>query len=106
MEKKILEILNKKVTEMAGHSFLIGIYSSVCPSLAKEITSHVMEFIKWINENMSKNLIWYDPVNDTYELFDWDYEYSLNELYQYWLNNIKSDTKKDCGDIKEEAGSH
>jgi hypothetical protein len=86
MEEKILEII-KRYDEMAFSR------PSEC---AKEITAHVMEFIEWAKSNcmtgfkdMKDGMMWglYD------DLHPWDNVprkwYSSEELYQYWLNNVK-----------------
>ena len=80
MEEKILEIIKTNQIFLAGHSELC----------AKEITAHVMEFIEWIFDNCyllypfadspSKYIV-HDEIGDK--------TYTLEELYQYWLNNVK-----------------
>ena len=75
MEEKILEII-KRYDEMAFSR------PSEC---AKEITAHVMEFIEWIVENNTKEPKWRAFLLDLLGTKS----YTTEELYQYWLNNVK-----------------
>lgn len=53
-------------------------------SAAKEITSHLMEFIDWCVMNIVKNRY------GRYSLIEGkECVLSLEEVYQYWLNNVK-----------------
>lgn len=88
MKKQVLKILDKNTNnwrKFNGNCF---------DKAAKEIEAHVFEYIKWLVEG------------DFYEMFDQEtdaigishYEnlydgeiYSFNELYDYWLKNIKRD---------------
>ena len=60
MEEQILKILNESL-----------FYSR--EKASKEITAHVFEFIEWI-----------ESTGQFYLKFK-----STNELYEYWLNNVK-----------------
>jgi len=77
MEQQILEILK-------GNYYPLGELDDdeMC---AKEITAHIFEFIEWINREAEThyNGTWYG-VNNMIEG-----TCSTQELYQYWLTNIK-----------------
>lgn len=89
MEEEILKLLQ----EALQYSF----EEEVCENIAaSEITSHVIEFIKWcIVECFTSST----ENEDEYTYYFWDEEsYRANEpksfsniegLYEYWLNNIK-----------------
>jgi hypothetical protein len=79
MENQILEIMLSKDDWDQDKS-----------STAKEITAHVFEFIEWlmtgcdgifIQSHKTDALIFIGAVNE---------ENTLNQVYSYWLNNIKS----------------
>jgi hypothetical protein len=93
MEEQILKILLKNITVDIPKNIpyfptaLNGVHES-----KKEITSHVMEFIEWF--------MWQDEIacegcakNNKNELIFFDddaTERTLEEVYLYWLNNIKN----------------
>jgi hypothetical protein len=92
MEDKIAEILSKREHEMAGHSWLLGLDRGDCLIASKEITQHVFEFIRWL---IDSNYIMFDGGSDKLH-FDEDapkakYYYTLEGMYEYWLNNIHNE---------------
>ena len=81
MEEQILKIIRNDKIFLQGHS----------EECAKEITSHIMEFIEWMN--------WEDENDDFHFIKDYTTKTWLNadnaligctleELYLYWLTNI------------------
>jgi hypothetical protein len=80
MEEKILEIIDNHTDEVDGHVYDYEV-------VAKEITTHVFEFIEWIGESAERmNHLWY-----VYQLAveEKDACLTTEELYQYWLKEIK-----------------
>jgi len=82
MIKQIYEILNENLhdTEYDDHEFA-----------AKEITSHIMEFIRWKDDECTRiypltKAIRSWIINDS----NGEEEYNLEELYQYWFNKTKN----------------
>jgi hypothetical protein len=83
MEEQILKIILSGYIQRSGTE-------DPDRRVAKEITSHVMEFILWI-------------IADSYRYFEQGYsngkdhfyemesgdEVTLEEVYQYWLTNVK-----------------
>ena len=70
MERQIFEILDRTIYYMDHDR----------KRTAKEITSHIMEFIEWIRNSNSLNK----------KLADWVYDkITTGELYEYWLTNVK-----------------
>lgn len=57
---------------------------------AKEITTHVFEFIEWLHNSESVDWDWLTdlPTQKT-DYFLKGEMVTLNELYLYWLHNIK-----------------
>lgn len=55
---------------------------------ASEITSHVMEFIEWFTGEKSPVAILYGNQKERFATTDKDY--TIEELYQYWINNVKT----------------
>jgi len=87
MEEKILEILNKTLYYMDHDR----------RRTAKEITVHVMGFIEWLG--IMQNEIWWNKFHNR-----WDWisssettenitQYTTNQIYQFWLTNIKDSNK-------------
>lgn len=56
---------------------------------AREITSHVMEFIHWLIDEQE---IFMGELSEKYIINDNPHlkENTLKEIYQYWLTNIKT----------------
>ena len=73
MEEKILGIISKHYQYPGGNL-----------ETAKEITTHVMEFIEWKDDNTC-----YDDIYTIYSLNTTCGTYCIKTLYQYWLTNIK-----------------
>ena len=81
MEEQILDIMEDHL-----EPDFFGRYQT---GLAKEIADHFLEFIEWITKNIQ-----YNDVHDYYRfnnrikgiILDFD---TIEELYKYWLNNIK-----------------
>jgi hypothetical protein len=62
---------------------------------AKEITTHVMEFIEWLTAFSNKHsqrcgIGWRIPNIDSQNPYK---EYILNEVYNYWLTEVKNKEK-------------
>lgn len=86
MEEKILEILEQ---ELSGYQLVDNddpILIAGTSFAAKEITAHIYEFIEWMLQSIEVV-----PYSTGYYLIGSGLDYmSCNELYLYWLNNIKS----------------
>jgi hypothetical protein len=86
MEEQILELLHENL--LCPNRFMGQAES------AKEITSHVMEFILWLSLN-SHIATSYSPMYYLYagegedRHIDFTKEHHVNDVYQYWLTNIK-----------------
>jgi len=82
MEEQILKIIRKH-----------DAYLTTSKDMSKEITSHIMKFIEWFKlmdeivpaTNYSNLYHWYRKEGNYADMS----EYSLEEVYQYWLNNVK-----------------
>ena len=85
MEEQILKIIVK-------HYDIFGKEPFPMATTAKEITSHVMEFIEWLmwndDEKFTQGCI--KDEKGLRAVDDDNNEWTLDELYQYWLNNIKN----------------
>jgi hypothetical protein len=80
MEENIFEII-------IDHQFDQVTKDDPQRSIAKEITSHVMEFIEWIKKNARIDIVQlgiglHSGSSITHK------EITSDELYQYWLKNI------------------
>lgn len=53
---------------------------------AKEITSHVFEFIEWMVKDQE---VFYGSLSEGYLLKDDIRETKLEDIYQYWLKEVK-----------------
>jgi hypothetical protein len=90
MEEQIFNIMLKwiNVPYVKGKDYPTGI-QGMGPS-AQEITSHVMEFMRWIKMNCN---LGYAKINSIPEacwhIRDTTYYLEDEEIYQYWLKNIK-----------------
>jgi hypothetical protein len=83
MEEQILKIITENGQSEDDNDALVIKYP---PDLAKEITSHVMEFAKWGVENTVR-LYWRDEL---YQILETNISVkSIDELYQYWLTEVK-----------------
>jgi hypothetical protein len=60
---------------------------------AKEITAHFVEFIIWKDFGQNPFIPWFDVIDGKEIRYYTDEvntkKYTLEEVYQYWLNNIK-----------------
>lgn len=90
LKNEILEILLDKI-KCSGYTAIEGI-----PQSAREIESLIKEnyvekeFVKWIIiEFLAGRITYYDSDN-TYSIWNIDIDYTLDELYDYWLINVKS----------------
>jgi hypothetical protein len=87
MEEQVFKIMTNELHPMAGHDWLIGLDSLDCKFCSNRITSHVIEFIEWIIKDpytFKSNYIDCSFYNS-----DTRIHYTLEELYQYWLKNVK-----------------
>ena len=80
MEDNILKIMGKHLTITDYMAGIDGV-----PEAAKEIAAHVMEFIEW----KDKNIVWDNFNNKFLNRNTGDFTKTNNELYQYFLTNIK-----------------
>ena len=91
MEEQILEIIES--------NYYLDDDRMECKAAAKEITFHVMEFMDWmlykfhneiqITDYFDSNFGEYRKEIKKYEQFYFK-TITLEELYQYWLNNVKN----------------
>ena len=84
MKEKILEIIEAKA--MFPQSSLLR------DKLAAEIEAHVFKFIEWFREKYGRQMKTSITEGDITEVRYGDYinaQYTLNELYNHWLTNIK-----------------
>jgi hypothetical protein len=92
MKEKIIEILNNNTKQ----EDVDGIYTAPVTNpfqSAKEISTHVMEFIEWIGLNTMTDRISRHKIK--YMTSDMDSPavwLTLSELYEYWLKNVKDAT--------------
>jgi len=89
MEEQILKSMTNRLHSMAGHSWLIGLGNDDCIESTKEITSMVMEFIKWKDD--PDNVGCFDG-NEVYFIFDLSEEkgHTIEQIFDYWFNNIRN----------------
>lgn len=86
MEEKILEIIKDH-----EHDFQYY-FESPQRDIAEAITTHVMEFIEWKDEECTRL---YNPCDHNQRLWiindsDGETKYGVNGLFKYWWNNIKN----------------
>lgn len=78
MEEQVLKILKKNYVPLGE--------TDDDETCAKEIESHVMEFIEWLRE-------WTEPRVNGWAILDDDLggytTKPIGEVYQHWLTNIK-----------------
>ena len=100
MEKKILEIIQKHTYAVKSGGEMLIINEQHRDKLTKEIASHVMDFIEWMIHNTMEATTYsplvylkYQTKDEVIEhggqFFDISKEWHIEELYEYWLNNIK-----------------
>jgi len=77
MKEKILEII-KKNSAFAQSELLRG-------KLAEEIAVHVMEFVEWLCFDQS-----HYRCGAGWRLGHHIEEHNINEMYQYWWDNVKN----------------
>ena len=93
LEEKILEIIR------TGRNFT---------QMAEDITAHLKEFISWVGSDYSPCVLLY---NDDGEKHYWIVYKdgtaeilvkfkTIDELYEYWLNNIRT-VSSTCNDTKK-----
>ena len=88
MEEQILDIINKSYARLI-REYSVDRCDNPNENCTKALTAHFLEFIEWITKNIQ-----YNDVHDYYRfnnrikgiisIFD-----TKEELYQYWINNIK-----------------
>ena len=92
IEEKILDILNEKV-ELSLTGSYKSVYIDGQENATKEISSLIekdyyeKEFVKWVGYYTLSNGQKYFPKVEFFK--DKNNEMTLDELYQYWLTNIK-----------------
>jgi hypothetical protein len=92
MEEQILKIIMKYHIDLFMQAMGRGYETDkeAFIPLVKEITSHVMEFIEWIIADVVIDSM--EP--QKYEIYSpsdrIDIVYTTEELYKYWLTNIKN----------------
>ena len=83
MEEQILEILKKRMI----YPDLQDRLKMTLTLMSEDITSHVIEFIEWLGNNSEPRVNnYWDVLNDDYKTYT---KMPLDEVYQYWLNNVK-----------------
>jgi hypothetical protein len=93
LEGKIFLNLKNHSGEMAGHSWLIGIYDGELSQIASEIASlfegyYEKEFVEWLGHsgyymNQIDNRWFYQRDNLNYKIK------TTNELYTYWQKEVR-----------------
>lgn len=87
LEEKIIEILDNRMD--CDGQYIIGMATS-----AKEIYSMMKEFTEWLEFNtkfecikrtLTGEIFWQIPHEDRID----GLHYSFDELFDFWLNNIK-----------------
>jgi len=83
MEETILEILNM------GSEQMVNVRLKTKQDMAKEITTHVFEFMQWFAKSIQYNDVhdyykFNDRIKGMISIFD-----TKEELYEYWLTNVK-----------------
>jgi hypothetical protein len=81
MEEKIRELIAD--FNMPCH---YGVPSSDVSLAAKEITAHVFEFIEWLSYGRHPFVPWYDEKGHYYTDELSDHRYSIEELYDHYIN--------------------
>ena len=76
MEEKILEIIK---TQWPFHP----------EKRAKEITAHIFEFIHWKDFGQNPFIDWFDEEGEFYTDEVSEKRFTIEDLYEYWLTNIK-----------------
>lgn len=88
MEDQILKIFAENAND-ANNGQSSVIIDDEWSDVAREITSHVMEFIEWWMFGSHPFITWFDEkgqfITDEIEPKRW----TIEEIYLYWLNNIK-----------------
>jgi hypothetical protein len=95
MRDKILRFIDTYIPELTSISKDYNKYvksREIKIILAEQITTHIMEFITFVNDNFyyDKAFGGYVPITIAYQGFPTK---NAEELYQYWLNNIYHITK-------------
>jgi hypothetical protein len=94
MEEYILQIINNKFYDYNHKIGKIGSTGQFKMQTAREITSHVMEFILWLSLNAhiatSYSLMFYlYSGNGEDRHIDFTKEHHIDYIYNLWLENIK-----------------
>jgi hypothetical protein len=90
MKEKILEILIDKIKATPHDYYPTGIEG--IPQSAREIAGMVKEFIEWMTCNHVFRATNYSSV--LYTIYSDCHEYTLDELFNYWYDNIYKSTDK------------
>ena len=85
MEEQILEILKKRMI----YPDLQDRLKMTLTLMSEDITSHIMEFIKWKDTNKEYKWRYIDHPNDDWYSVAYREEMNIEEHYQFWLNNVK-----------------
>jgi hypothetical protein len=93
LEKQILEILKKSIykdgdiyvfySKKALNERIIEIASLFEQKIEGWCGK---EFVEWIVIEMQKGRLWHEDSDNTYNIFERDYDYTLDELHEYWKN--------------------
>jgi hypothetical protein len=90
MEQQVLKIIKKRINQIQTQEGLsVKITSN--EDKAKEITSMVFEFVEWTQEEKwgkYKGLDWW--VKKDNKIPPKNPPLTLNELFQYWWDNVKN----------------
>lgn len=87
MEEKIKEIMYDKI-ELSLSGNYKSVYIDGIDNTSKEITDHVFEFIEWFTGKDSPVSVLYGLQPERFASHDKDY--TIEELYQYWLTRVKN----------------
>jgi len=85
MKEKIIKILDNyfDLSIYKGKDEILSCVASKIESLIKE--NYEKEFVEWLSCQLQDNDIYYERGIYSFE----DYDMILNDLHQYWLENIK-----------------
>jgi len=85
MEEQILEILKKRMI----YPDLQDRLKITLTLMSEDITSHVIEFIEWLNFGVHDFYRTSEVGRNVYANLKEKTVYEIDSIYQYWLNNVK-----------------
>lgn len=93
LSEQLKEIIDNKI-ELSLTGNYKSVYIDGVDKCIDEITALIndnyvsKEFVQWLASKLENKTIWRNP-NNTFERFEWDYEYTLDELFEYWKTEIR-----------------